>query len=333
MKSIAVIILTFNEERHIVRALQSVTPIAQEIFIVDSFSTDRTIEFARKNGAKVVQHAFVTQSQQFQWALDNLRISAPWVMRLDADEVIEPELAAEICQELPALSEDVVGVNLRRKHIFLGRWIRHGGRYPLILLRIWRQGRGRVEARWMDEHMIVEGGRTITLKGNFQDHNLGDLSAFTEKHNRYATREAIEVLRQRWKFVGRDTGLSHTGTSMQASAKRLLKERVYNRLPFAVSCTTYFLWRYFFQLGFLDGIQGLLYHFLQGYWYRFLVGAKVVEYERALAGLKTREEKLRALSALTGFNLQGQGRTDCRQPGTPAGIAFAPVVVSDDHNS
>ena len=172
LPSLAVIILTYNEERHIARALASVAGIASETIVIDSFSTDRTVELARANGAVVLQNKFVNQAKQFQWALDNAPISATWIMRLDADEVIEADLAARIRDELPRLNEEVVGVNLKRKHIFLGRWIRHGGRYPLVLLRIWRRGHGRVEDRWMDEHVVVWGGRTITFDGGFADHNL-----------------------------------------------------------------------------------------------------------------------------------------------------------------
>ena len=116
-------------------------------------------------------------------------------MRLDADEVIEPDLADEIRNRLPTLDRGVAGVNLKRKHIFMGRWVRHGGRFPLVLLRIWRNGQGRVEQRWMDEHIVVWNGSSVTFAGGFADHNLNNLTFFTDKHNAYATREAIDVLR------------------------------------------------------------------------------------------------------------------------------------------
>jgi glycosyltransferase involved in cell wall biosynthesis len=310
---IDVIILTFNEERHIARAIQSVASFAHKVFVVDSHSTDRTVDLARENGAQVVTHEFVNQARQFQWALDTLPLEAPWVMRLDADEIVEAPLAEEIRRKLPQLPQDVAGINLRRKHIFLGRWVRHGGRYPLILLRIWRRGQGRVEDRWMDEHVIVEGGRTVTFDGDFADHNLGDLSSFTEKHNRYATREAIDVLNQRYGWFARDAGLRDGHEAHPAFLKRVIKERIYNRLPFTLSALLYFLWRYVFQLGFLDGRSGLVYHFLQGYWYRFLVGAKVLELERAIHSPAGRDRPLEVLQHLTGFRLAAQA-----QPGPDA---------------
>lgn len=303
MTDLAVVILTYNEERHIVRAIGSVAAIAREIFVVDSFSTDRTVELARAAGATVLQNRFVNQAKQVEWALANAPITAAWVMRLDADEVIEPDLAATLGRELPALGLDVVGVNLKRKHIFLGRWIRHGGRWPLVLLRIWRRGHGRVEDRWMDEHMIVRGGRTVTVEGGFADHNLGDLTYFVAKHNAYATREAIEIIDQRRKLLARDRGGEERPSSVQAAMRRLVKERLYNRIPYQIGAPAYFLYRMIVQLGFLDGTEGLVYHALQGLWYRFLVGAKVDELERAIAGLDEPAAIRAELGRLTGLAL------------------------------
>ncbi len=304
--SITAIILTYNEARHIERAIRSVQAFTDQICVVDSGSTDDTTDIAQRLGAEIHTHAFVNQARQFQWALDTLDIHGEWVLRLDADEIIEPDLAREIVETLPQLPADVVGVNLKRKHIFMDRWVRHGGRYPLVMLRLWRHGHGRVEDRWMDEHVVVRGGRTVTFNGGFADHNLSDLSYFTDKHNKYATREAIEVLNQRLGLFARDDALNARSASSQASFKRWVKERVYNCIPFTVSATLYFLWRYIFQLGFLDGRSGLVYHFLQGYWYRFLVGAKVMELERAVAHIDDKAAICAELSRLTGHRLVAQ---------------------------
>jgi len=308
--SLAIVILTYNESRHIARAIESVKTIASQVFVIDSESTDKTVAIAEGCGAKALCHPFVNQAKQFQWALDNAPITSEWVMRLDADEIIEPDLALEIAERLPLLTADVVGINLDRKHIFMDRWVRHGGRYPLRLLRIWRNGHGRIEDRWMDEHIVVWGGRTVTFKGGFVDWNLNDLTFFTDKHNKYATREAIDVLNQRLGLFQRDEALNAKSASWQASVKRWAKERIYNRLPFTVSATLYFLWRYIFQLGFLDGRSGLVYHFLQGWWYRFLVGAKIMELEKAIAHLSDKREILIELSRLTGHDLLAASKQD-----------------------
>jgi glycosyltransferase involved in cell wall biosynthesis len=299
---ITVVILTFNEAHHIVRAIDSVREIAREILVVDSFSTDATRALAEAAGARVVQHPFVNHAAQLQWALDHAGIATGWTMRLDADELIEADLAAAIARVLPSLPVEVTAIELDRKHIFMGRWIRHGGRYPLRLLRLWRTGQGRVEQRWMDEHIVVRRGRTIGLRGGFADANLGDLSYFTAKHNGYATREAIEVLAARYDLFGDDAPL----LGAQAARKRWVKRTVYNRLPLWAGPTGYFLFRYVIQLGFLDGRAGLIYHVLQGFWYRFLVAAKVAEWSDELAACGSREERIARLAELTGLAV-GEG--------------------------
>jgi glycosyltransferase involved in cell wall biosynthesis len=303
MISLAVIVLTRNESLHIARALKSVAPIAREIFVVDSGSQDQTVEIAKAAGATVLVHTFVNYAKQFQWALENAPITSDWVMRLDADEIVEADLVSELHLRLPSLPEEVTGINLKRKHIFLGRWIRYGGRYPLILLRIWRRGMAEIEDRWMDEHMVLKEGRAITLDGGFADHNLNDLTFFTAKHNAYATREAIDVLVEKYKLGSGKVQLSTRSSSGQAASRRWIKQEVYNKGPFWLSVTGYFIYRYFIRLGFLDGREGMIYHFLQAYWYRFLVGAKVFEFERVIGKISDRDEAWRELARLTGYDL------------------------------
>jgi glycosyltransferase involved in cell wall biosynthesis len=301
--TITAIILTYNESLHLARAIRSLQGFCDQICVVDSGSSDGTQKIAQELGAEVHTHAFVNQAKQFQWALDTLDIRGEWVLRLDADEIIEADLAQQIAERLPSLPADVVGVNFKRKHIFMDRWVRFGGRYPLVMLRLWRNGHGRIEDRWMDEHMVVWGGRTVSFDGGFADHNLKDLTYFVDKHNQYATREAIEVLNQRLDLFARDEALNARSASLQASLKRWVKERIYNRIPFTLSAALYFLWRYVFQLGFLDGRSGLVYHFLQGFWYRFLVGAKLMELQRAVAHLDDKAAICAELSRLTGHKL------------------------------
>jgi glycosyltransferase involved in cell wall biosynthesis len=303
MADLTVIILTYNEERHIARAINCINGLASDVVVVDSFSTDSTVEIARSLRARVLQNRFINYSKQFQWAVDNAPIFTNWVMRLDADEVLESDLVVRIQEQLSTLPPDVVGIKLKRKHVFMGRWIRHGGRYPLVLLRIWRHGYGRIEDRWMDEHMFTWGGRTVGFEGSFADHTLQDLTFFTDKHNKYATREAIEILGQRRGLFPKDK-VDLKSTSLTTSIKRLAKENVYNRMPFQLTVSIYFFYRYFIQLGFLDGKEGLIYHFLQGFWYRFLVGVKVLELEKATANLSDADEIKAKLCHLTGLAIE-----------------------------
>lgn len=282
--SITVVILTHNEEIHIERCIRSLLPIASKIFIVDSFSTDRTVEIAQSLGAEVTQRKWKNYADQFQWGLDNCGTASEWVMRMDADEYLELDLQGEMLNKLSLLPQEIDGVCLNRKHYFFDQWIRHGGRYPLTLLRIWRSGKGRIEQRWMDEHILLsEGSKTIVFRGGLVDDNLKGITFFINKHNSYATREAIDILNRKYHLFRMDEGINSLDGS-QARKMRLLKERLYSRLPIGMRALLYFIYRFFFQLGFLDGWKGFAYHFMQGFWYRFLVDIKIYEIERESLG-------------------------------------------------
>jgi glycosyltransferase involved in cell wall biosynthesis len=278
--NITTVILTFNEEKQIARCISSAKDISAEIFIIDSYSTDNTVKVAESLGAKVFQHKWENNhSKQFNWGLQNLPIKTDWVLRLDADEYLSPELVSEINQKLPELSKDITGVILKRRVYFMNRWIKHGGYYPTYLLRLWRYGSGKYEERWMDEHVKLEQGKTITFENDFVDDNLNNLTWWTNKHNNYSTREAIDLLNIKYKFsstVGIDANLSEA----QDKRKRWFKENLYTFIPLFLRPFLYFIYRYIFKLGFLDGVPGLIWHFLQGFWYRFLVDAKVYDIER-----------------------------------------------------
>lgn len=162
--SLTVIILTKNEEKHIRRCINSFSKIPSRIVIVDSFSTDKTVDIARELGADIYQRKFYNYADQFQWAIENTNIQTDWIMRMDADEIWEEKLTEEIEEALKHQDPKITGILIKRKWIFLGKWLRHGGIYPLVLLRIWKRGTARIEQRFMDEHMVLETGYTVTLK-------------------------------------------------------------------------------------------------------------------------------------------------------------------------
>lgn len=279
--SISAIILTYNEEKNIEACLKSVYGWVEEIFIVDSFSTDRTLEIVKSFAAKVYQNKWVNYATQFNWALENLPIQSEWLMRLDADERITSELRDELLERLPNLDEDISGIYMKRKVYFLGRWIKYGGFYPTWLLRLWRRGKGYCEKRWMDEHIEITEGGPLFFKNDIIDDNKKSINWWIGKHNSYATREAIDILNLEYGFFSPDTVTTITSKT-QKHRKRWLKENVYARLPLFVRSLLYFLYRYFLRLGFLDGKEGLIWHFLQCLWYRFLVDAKIYEiYKKA----------------------------------------------------
>ncbi|ESW59822.1 MAG: spsA [Rhodobacter sp. CACIA14H1] len=273
--TLTVVILTKNEERHIARAMASVTSVSDRIVVVDSGSTDRTVELARQGGAEVLQHPFVTQAQQFNWALDQLPSDTKWVFRLDADEVVTEALASEIETELNGLSPVIGGVHIARRMTFLGRPIRWGGLFPIRVLRLFRHGHGRCENRWMDEHILVDG-EIAEFKGEIVDDNRNSLTWWTEKHNLYASREVVDLLNLEYGFRERET-VAALISGQQVGMKRWVKEKVYARLPVGVRAFMYFLYRYVLRLGFLDGREGTAFHVLQGFWYRYLVDMKLHE--------------------------------------------------------
>jgi len=278
-QDITIIILTFNEELHIRRAIESASRIANEVIVVDSYSTDQTINIALELNARVLQHPFVNHAQQFQWAMDNGGITTGWTMRLDADEYLTDELIHEIEGRLSNLNQEISGIVLKRQVHFMGQWIRHGGYYPIYLLRIWRTGHAVIEQRWMDEHILLTRGTSITFNHDFVDDNLNSLTWWTAKHNDYATREAVDILSRKYSFQDGDLSTGTKGNANQTTTKRWYKNNLYLRLPLFLRAFLYFQFRYWIKLGFLDGQRGLVWHFLQGFWYRFLVDAKILQIE------------------------------------------------------
>ena len=284
MTNITAIILTYNEEIHVERCIRSLLPVTEKIFVVDSFSTDNTVNIAESLGAEVVQRKFINQAEQFQWALDNLLIESEWIIKLDADEYMENDLLLELPKVLAKIDDAVTGFYIRRKVFFYGKWIRHGGFYPHTLLRVWRNGKGRVEQRWMDEHIVLPPeDKTIRLKGHLVDDNLKGMTFWINKHNSYASREMVELLNNKYHLFQRDDSLRKMDDS-QAKWKRIMKDNVYSRLPLGLRSTLYFIYRYILRLGFLDGSKGFLWHFMQGYWYRMLVDVKIMEIEERSGG-------------------------------------------------
>ncbi|MDP3052540.1 MAG: glycosyltransferase family 2 protein [bacterium] len=254
---ISVIILTYNEELNLENCLKSIAGWASEIIIVDSFSSDKTLEIAKKYTLNIVKHSFVNQAEQFNWALDNLKIKNDWILRLDADEYLTEELKAEITEKLKNESDNINGYCIKRRVYFMGRWIKHGGYYPTWILRLFKNGKARSEEREMDEHIILSAGQAGKLENDFIDDNKKDLTWWIEKHNNYSSREAKEAIKENYGDK---------------------KKRVfYYNLPLFCRPFLYFVYRYFFLLGFLDGKEGMIFHFLHAFWYRFLVDSKIYE--------------------------------------------------------
>lgn len=275
--SLAVIILTRDEEENLPYALASVLGWAAEVWVVDSHSTDLTAHVAKQRGARVVAHEFAGYPAQRNWALRSLPLGPEWVLFLDADEAVTPELRSELAAVLAAPPAGIAGFHVKRRFIFLGRWLRHGGYYPVWLLRIMRHRLARCEERGVDEHLLVEGP-TARLHADLLHEDRRPLERWIERHTRYARSKADDLIRSaagempaRW------------GSGTQAERTRWWYERVYRRGPLGLRAFGYFLYRYVLRGGFLDGREGFVYHSLQAFWYRLLIDAMVFDARRRRA--------------------------------------------------
>lgn len=279
MLDITVIILTLNEEIHIRRCLENVNQFANKVYVVDCFSKDQTINIARELGAEVICHKWPgNQADQFNWALDNLKIDTEWVLRLDADEYLKSELIEELQERLPLMPDDVSALSLPLARAFCGKILHHGIVNNIRIVRIFRRGKARYEKRLMDEHLSILSGRTIEMTTQFVDDNRIPIGQFIEKHNGYATREAALLLDAEYHLTDVEPLSKDHGEEVEK--KRAQKAR-YARMPLFWRAFGYFIYRYILKMGFLDGKEGFLWDFLQGWWYRTLVDAKIFEIKRA----------------------------------------------------
>lgn len=269
---VTAIVLTFNEEKNLPACLDSIAPWVENLYVVDSGSTDRTVEIARAAGAVVVEHAFENYGAQRNWAIDNLPISSPWTLHVDADERITIELRDSITAALARDPQDVQGFLVSRRTMFMGTWIKHGGHYPAWHLRLMRTGSGRCEDRLYDQHFYVQGA-VQKLQGDLIDTLTPDVATFTARHVRWAALEAAEHDTPP-DATGRIRG--RLGSDNAIEQRRWLRDW-YGRWPLFVRPAAYFVYRYVVRLGFLDGRAGLVFHVLQGLWFRFLVDALILE--------------------------------------------------------
>lgn len=267
---VTVVILTHDEEIHISRCINSARQLSQSIMVVDS-GAGRTAEICNQMSVPVWIQPFSTFSEKLNWAMDNLPISTPWILRLDADEVLTKEFIAGAPKALESLPSNVSGCYVRRQLWFLGQWIRHGGMYPTYSMRFWRYGSVYCEHRPLDEHMILRFGTSVNFDFDIVDDPLKSFDDWVGKHVRYSCLEL---------HTGVEEGCDLIKPSLfgrQDQRKRWLKLHIYKVVPLFIRPTLYFVYRYLFRLGFLDGKRGLLFHIMHAYWYRLLVDARLYE--------------------------------------------------------
>ncbi len=274
---ITAIIMTNNEEKHIERCLLSIKDFAKKIVIIDSFSTDNTLNILKKYNIEVLQHAWINYSSQLNWGIENANIKTEWIFRLDPDEIASKIFAKKIANYLKNLSSKTSGISIIRRLIFLEKEINFGGDFPQKMVRIWRNGKGKCENTWSDEHIIVNGNIKHTNL-DIIDKNLNNITWWTTKHNKFAIRETIEFFLEKERKEENDD----LNLAKKEKLKKNLKFKIYYNLPMGLRSFLFFIYKYIFRLGFLNGWQGFAWCFLQGFWYRFLVDLKILELKKIM---------------------------------------------------
>lgn len=271
MNDITAIILTKNEEKNIARCINSIMGLADRIIVVDSGSTDATCSISERLGAAVYNHVpFENHGKQFNWALDNIEINSTWIYRVDADEVVTPELAQEIIETCSVHKhDDVNAFEMRFKVYFLGKFLKHGGVYPFCKINIFKKGKARFNERPMGDNVELSEGTYIQLKNDCLHYDFKDISSYVKKHDWYADMEVESYYKA--------LDLQEANLSKAAVRIQKIRNEVYYKLPSFLRAKLYYWYIYYLRLGFLDGKAGYVHAFLQAYWYRVLVDAKIYE--------------------------------------------------------
>lgn len=274
MANITAIILTKNESMNIAECINSIKGFAERVIVIDSGSTDNTVDIAKKLGADVHFHIFENYARQFNWALDNTKISTRWVIRLDADERFTPALCKEIEENIVLHDDDEInGFTLEAWMYFMGKRLNYGGTKKRKLM-VFKYGIGRIEDRKMDEHTILSEGKSIALKERFLHYDFKNIDYFISKLNWYATREMQDYFTYKENIQCKE---KETLSDKKIQSTRKKKFEVYYKVPSFIRSILLFIYFYIFKLGFLDGKEGYIYHFLYSFWYRTLVDSKIYE--------------------------------------------------------
>jgi glycosyltransferase involved in cell wall biosynthesis len=276
LENITVIIITYQEEQNIKACIESVQNVTKNIFVVDSYSTDKTQLILKEMNIEFCEYEFKSYKDKRDWAQKNNPFESEWVFHIDADERFTPELSEWLITQFPKEQYNADGFMFSRKTIFMDRWIKHGDHYPNFHLNLFKSQLGYVEEKAYDNHFVVASENTIYIRNadiiNFVANSIDDLII---SHNKWATIEAMEIVKGIEKG---EVEAKLLGNPIER--RRWLKSRIFQKIPLFLRSFLYFNYRYILKLGFLDGKEGLVFHFLQGFWFRFLVDAKVLEIKK-----------------------------------------------------
>ncbi|MCE5188136.1 MAG: glycosyltransferase family 2 protein [Eubacteriales bacterium] len=285
MADVTAIVLTLNEEANLEACLRSVEGFCARVVVIDSGSSDRTLEIAGAYGADIYEHPFTYYAAQYNWGVDNANITTKWTLRLDADERFTPEVC-KACESQMAEhdADEVNGIVLESDFFFLGRQMKHGGSKKRKIM-LFKTGKGRIEDRKRDAHTILLEGTAVSIRERYLHYDFKDLTSYIARYNWYAIRELSD-------YIEYENGASYdANTDERLRRHRKKKFTIYYRAPMFLRAWLWFVYNYYFRLGFLDGKEGYLYHYFESYWYRFLVDAKIYEYRKTGRAA----EELRAL--------------------------------------
>lgn len=274
MADLTAIILTRDEEKNIAQCISSISGFASRILVIDCGSNDRTREIAEDMGAEVMVHPFSYYAQQFNYGIDNGDITTRWTLRLDADERFTPAVRKH-CERLMEehAEDDVNGIVMEADFYFMGRLMKHGATKKRKIM-IFKTGFGRIEDRKRDAHTILHSGRTVAIPERYLHDDFKDLYTYIGRYNWYATRELHD-------YVEYCSGRSQdVNTDERLRRQRKKKYGLYYKAPMFLRAFLLFYYNYYFKLGFLDGREGYIYNFFESYWYRFLIDARIFEYEK-----------------------------------------------------
>ncbi len=277
VSSFSFVILTFNEEQHLPRLLDSINELNAPLFILDSGSTDKTLFIASKYNAFIKYNTFENHPKQWDFALKNFDIQTPWVIGLDADQIVTPELFEQLASFKNGDYNGIDGIYFNRKNYFKGKWIKYGGYYPKYQLKMFRYGIGYSDLNEnMDHRFVVSGNTTIWKRGHIVEENLkeNEISFWIAKHNRYSDLVADEEIERMKNMRTQTIKPKLFGDPYQRTA---FLKNLWWKLPLLIRPFIYFGSRMVLQLGFLDGRRGFVFHFLQGFWFRLVIDIKISE--------------------------------------------------------
>ena len=272
MSTITTVTLTYNEEKNIAECLESVKDIADRMIVLDGCSKDSTVELAKCCGAEVYQKD-CGYFDRFQFGMDSITFDSNWILFIDADERLTKESRSELkslCDQ--HVASNVNGIVVKYRIEFMGKSLKYGAS-TLRKLRVFRPKTAFMEDILLDQHIRLISGEMVYMNSYLLHKYYKGLVNWSQKHVQYAEWASNDFAQKKEDAKA----IELSGLERSAKIKRILKYRVYYKLPSGLRAWMYYIYRYYFRLGFLDGKEGKLYAYFHAYWYRYLVDAMLFE--------------------------------------------------------